>query len=58
MSSSQDVSNLLHTTNYEVIDSYTEDKTVVRKRIERAAKCISNRFVGLIMCMTKDILKC
>lgn len=49
--------NLLQKTDEEVLGSYGEDNTVVRRRIEKVAKSVPTIFVGMVMCISKAIPK-
>lgn len=50
-------SYLLQKTNEEVIGSSGEEKTVVRNKIEKVAKIVPTRFVGMFICISRAISK-
>lgn len=55
MSSLHGEIKLLQTTNQEATGSYAENKTIVRRRIEKVAKSVPIRFVRMMMCISSAI---
>lgn len=53
MSLSQDEISLLQNSNEKETGSYGEDKTVARRRIEKVAKSVSNRFGGRMVYISR-----
>lgn len=57
MSPVRDESNLLQNNNQELIHSYSQDRTVIRKRVQKMAKGVVDHFIGMVMGMSRSILK-
>lgn len=52
---SQDLINLLQKNNEEVMDTFEEHKTVVIRKIEKEANSVPILFIGIAICINRDI---